>query len=85
MTPTLDLIPAAASPRRMSGKEKLRDILQRLDAARTVADMDLPAFGCIRFKGESKGLWAVTVRANWRVSFRFAKSDAMDVDYVDYH
>jgi hypothetical protein len=28
---------------------------------------------------------AVTVRANWRVIFRFADGAALDVDYVDYH
>jgi plasmid maintenance system killer protein len=28
---------------------------------------------------------AVTVRANWRVIFRFVESDAFDVDYTDYH
>ena len=27
----------------------------------------------------------VTVRANWRVIFRFAEHDAFDVDYLDYH
>ena len=32
-----------------------------------------------------KGSWAVTVRANWRVIFRFADGDAFDVDYLDYH
>ncbi len=37
------------------------------------------------FEGESKGFWAVTVRANWRVIFRFAQRGVMDVDYVDYH
>jgi hypothetical protein len=30
-------------------------------------------------------VWAVTVRANWRVIFRFAGGDALDVDYIDYH
>jgi proteic killer suppression protein len=64
---------------------KLRDILARLDAARTVADMDLPGFRLHPLKGEWKGWWAVTVRANWRVVFRFAGADAFDVDYVDYH
>jgi plasmid maintenance system killer protein len=28
-----------------------------------------------------KGFWAVTVRANWRVIFRFADHDATDVDW----
>jgi len=64
---------------------KLRDILVRLDAAGTVGDMDLPGFKLHPLKGELKGRWAVTVRANWRVIFRFADRDALDVDYADYH
>ena len=64
---------------------KLRDILARLDAARAVTDMDMPGFRLHPLKGEMKGFWAVTVRANWRVIFRFAEPDATDVDYVDYH
>jgi proteic killer suppression protein len=66
-------------------EEKLRDILTRLDAASTIADMDVPAFRLHPLKGEYKGFWAVTVRANWRVIFRFAGRDVLDVDYVDYH
>ena len=66
-------------------RNKLRDILARLDAAGAVADMDLPGFRLHALKGELKGFWAVTVRANWRVIFRFADRNATDVDYVDYH
>jgi proteic killer suppression protein len=51
--------------------QKLRDILARLDAARTVADMDIPGLRLHPLKGELRGSWAVTVRANWRVIFRF--------------
>jgi proteic killer suppression protein len=65
--------------------EKLRDILARLDAATTAADMELPGFRLHPLKGEWKGFWAVTVRANWRVIFRFAAGEAVDVDYIDYH
>ncbi len=64
---------------------KLRDILVRLDAASTPADMGLPGFRLHALKGGLEGRWAVTVRANWRVIFRFAEGDALDVDYVDYH
>jgi proteic killer suppression protein len=64
---------------------KLRDILARLDAARTIADMEMPGFRLHPLKGKFKGFWAVTVRANWRVIFRFVDPDAVDVDYVDYH
>ncbi len=64
---------------------KLRDILARLDAARAVADMDLPGFRLHPLKGELKGFYAVVVRANWRVVFRFEDGGADDVDDVDYH
>jgi toxin HigB-1 len=36
-------------------------------------------------KGGRQGYWAVTVRANWRIVFRFDGEDAADVDLVDYH
>ena len=65
--------------------EKLRDLLARLDAAASVEDLNLPAFRPHALKGELEGLWAVTVRANWRVVFRFENGDAHEVDYVDYH
>jgi len=47
--------------------------------------MDLPGSRLHPLKGDLKGLWAVTVRANWRVIFRMAEGDALDLDYVDYH
>ena len=47
--------------------------------------MDLPAFRLHPLQGTLKGFSAVTVRANWRVIFRFVDRDAHDVDYVDYH
>jgi proteic killer suppression protein len=65
--------------------EKLRDILARLDAASDIADIDLPWFRLHPLKGELRGMWAVTVRANWRVIFRIVNRDVLDVDYVDYH
>ena len=51
---------------------KLRNILATLNAAPAVAHMDLPAYRLHPLKGQMKGFWSVTVRANWRVIFRFA-------------
>jgi len=65
--------------------DKLRDILVRLDAAGSAGDMDLPGFRLHALKGDMKGFWAVTVRANWRVIFRFIDHDVFDIDYLDYH
>lgn len=64
---------------------KLRDILATLHASPGVAHMDLPAFRLHPPKGRMKEFWAVTVRANWRVIFRFVEGHAEDVDYVDCH
>jgi toxin HigB-1 len=64
---------------------KLRQILGVLHTADTIDAMRLPTFGLHPLKGELKGFWAVTVRANWRVIFRFEDGKASDVDLVDYH
>jgi len=64
---------------------KLRNILARLDAANSVEDMALPGFNLHALKGELRGFMAVTVRANWRVIFRFAEGHAFEVNYLDYH
>jgi toxin HigB-1 len=74
--------PSGVNPEHLG---KLRDILATLHAAPTVAHMDLPGFRLHPLRGRMKGLWAITLRANWRVIFRFAEGHAEDVDYVDYH
>ena len=65
--------------------EKVERILARLNVAKTVHDVDAPGFGLHQLKGEYKGMWAVTVSANWRIVFRFQGGDAYDVDFIDYH
>lgn len=47
--------------------------------------MDLPGFGLHRLKGDLKEFWSVTVRANWRIIFRFENGGVYDVDLTDYH
>ena len=65
--------------------EKLRNILARLEIAKEPDDLRLPGFNLHQLKGERSGTWAVTVRANWRVTFRFEGRAAVDIDYEDYH
>jgi proteic killer suppression protein len=64
---------------------RLRLILSALNAAETVEDINQPTFRLHPLKGDRKGLWAVTVRANWRVTFRFVEGHAYDVDLEGYH
>lgn len=65
--------------------EKIARILARLNQSRVPQDMAVPGFRLHPLKGNLKGFWAVTVRANWRVTFRFHGQDARDVDLIDYH
>lgn len=64
---------------------KLGDILDRLDAAAEVQDMNFPGSGFHPLKGNLKHHWSVKVSGNWRVVFRFEGGDAYVVDYKDYH
>jgi toxin HigB-1 len=65
--------------------ERIRRVLSYLDSADRVEDMDQPTFRLHQLKGDLKGYWAVTVRANWRIIFRFNDGHAVDVDFLDYH
>lgn len=65
-------------------RETVRDILARLNTATTPEDMDPPGFRLHQLKGDHAGYWPVTVRANWRVIFRFEKGAPVDVDYLGY-
>jgi proteic killer suppression protein len=65
--------------------ERLRLILGRLNAATAPKDMALPGLVLHPLKGERKGIWAVSVSGNWRITFRFVGKDADSVDYEDYH
>lgn len=65
--------------------EKVQNILAVLNRARVPQDIDLPGFRLHPLKSDRKGFWSVTVRANWRVIFRFENGHACDVDLTDYH
>ncbi len=60
-------------------------ILDRLDASIKPQDMNLPGYKLHELKGKEGGTWSVWVSGNWRVTFRFDGTDAIDVDYRDYH
>jgi proteic killer suppression protein len=65
--------------------ETVEDILARLDDAGAPQAMSLPGYRLHPLKGDLKGFWSVTVRANWRIIFRLEDNDAFDVELIDYH
>jgi toxin HigB-1 len=74
-------------PRRLSVPNAARvgRILRALDDSGRPEDMALPGFRFHALKGSDKGRYAVDASGNWRITFAFEKSNAVDVDLEDYH
>lgn len=64
---------------------RLRLQLAALDQAIRPEDLSAPSWGLHPLKGDLRGHWAVTVNGNWRLIFAFDGTDAILVDYRDYH
>ena len=60
-------------------------MLDAIDAAEQVKELDLPGFRLHRLKGDKRNLWSVRVSANWRITFEFEDGDAYILDLEDYH
>lgn len=59
--------------------------LDVLHAAQELADIDVHGFNLHRLKGARAGEWAIWVTGNWRITFRFSRGDAHDLNLEDYH
>ena len=64
---------------------RIRRILDRLDASTKPEDMNIPGYKFHGLKGDRKGVFAVWVSANWRITFGFDGGDAINVNLEDYH
>ena len=65
--------------------KKIELILDRLDAAVDIKDMNFPGSDFHPLKGNLKGFYSIHVNGNWTIIFRFEKGEAVDVDLIDYH
>ncbi len=66
-------------------RERCELLLSAIEAACKVEDINQPSFKLHQLKGSRQGIWAVTVRSNWRITFKFENSDAYILDYEEYH
>ena len=80
----IDSLPAESAVQ-PAHAEKLRRQLSALEFAKRVEDMNAPGWRLHPLKGALRGFHSVTVSGNWRVTFRFQNTDAILVDYLDYH
>jgi proteic killer suppression protein len=63
----------------------VRLILSRLDKAKRPAEMDSTGMKFHALKGDQSGRFSVLVSRNWRITFAWDGTDAVDVDLEDYH
>jgi len=63
---------------------RLERILDRLNAASEIKDMNYPGSFLHQLSGDKKGFYAVKISGNWRIFFQFIDGDAF-VNYDDYH
>jgi len=64
---------------------KLRMQLAALDTAQSIDDMDIPGYRLHQLTGDRKGIWTITVNANWRLTFEFEEGNVYILNYEDYH
>lgn len=65
--------------------KRLREMLTALNAAAGPAELARPSWRLHALSGDMAGFSAMTVQANWRLTFRFCGADVELVDYLDYH
>ena len=47
--------------------------------------MDIPGYRFHALKGNLRGRYAIWASVNWRITFAWHDTDAIDVDREDYH
>ena len=66
-------------------KNKLKLILDYLDAMEDVKDLNIPALKLHLLEPKHLCFYAVSVSGNWRITFEFKDNNVYIVDYLDYH
>lgn len=66
-------------------QDRIRLILNALEAAAQPEDVNLPGLRFHRLIGHRQGEYAVSVSGNWRITFGWDGEDVVDVDLEDYH
>jgi proteic killer suppression protein len=65
--------------------KKLRMQLAALDTAQSTDDIDIPGYRLHQLTGDRRGIWTITVNANWRLTFEFEEGNVYILNYEDYH
>jgi toxin HigB-1 len=64
---------------------KIQRILAHLNVVCDPSEMNMPGYRFHALVGDRAGTYAVTVRANWRITFEWEGGHVVCVDIEDYH
>jgi proteic killer suppression protein len=71
-------------PRAMQDLARRKLLL--IDSAPSIASLRVPPGNRLEvLRGDRKGQWSIRINDQWRICFRWAGTDAFDVEIVDYH
>ncbi len=65
--------------------KRIRYILDVLDSASCIEDINFPGFYLHKLAGNKKDFFSIRVTGNWRVIFRMEGDHVYDVNLEDYH
>jgi toxin HigB-1 len=75
-----------AVPRFANIQRAARRKLQMLNAARLLVDLKVPPGNRLHaLEDDREGQHSISINDQWRICFVWQKSDAYDVEIVDYH
>jgi len=66
-------------------EQRLDLLLHALNYAATLQDLSFGSYQLHPLKGARKGIYAVSVSGNWRLTFEFRDGDVYILNYEDYH
>ena len=67
-------------------QQTARRKLRMLNNVRNLMDLRIPPANRLEaLKGDRKGQYAIRINDQWRICFEWQKSDAYNVEIVDYH
>ncbi len=66
-------------------RKKLQMQLAALDTAQVIEDVNIPGYRLHPLKGTRKGIWAISVSGNWRLTFQFKTGNIHILNYEETH
>ncbi len=64
---------------------RIARMLDRLNSATEIKDMNAPGYDFHPLKGDLKGFYSIHVNGNWTIIFCFENGEVSNVDLIDYH